>query len=70
MTNRKIWSIEQLKTAINNNYTVADVLRELGLKVFTGNYQTIYKYVEMLNIDISHLTGKISNSSNLRKKYL
>lgn len=59
---KRTWTLKQLEDAIDKNNTVSGVLKTLGLKPFRGNYITIYKYVNILNIDISHF----SNSKNIK----
>lgn len=48
---------EQLIQAIKENYSIAQVLTQLGVKPCGGNYDTIRKYIKNLSIDTSHFTG-------------
>ena len=55
---KKTWDESQLVKAVANNTTVSDVLRELGLKIFSRNYKTVYRYVDKLCLDTSHWKGQ------------
>lgn len=49
---------KNLKNAVKNSNSIADVLRKLNTPVKSGNYKTINKYIKKYNIDISHFTGQ------------
>ena len=57
---RKIqWEeIEKIKKIIMTSYTKANVLREIGLTLNPGNYDTLNSFINANNLDISHFTGK------------
>lgn len=61
MADRRTWTDEELKDAIRSSFSIRKVLIILGLKPIGGNYKTFYKYVDELDIDISHFTGKVWN---------
>lgn len=46
-----------------------EVLTKLKLKIFTGNYDTLNKYIKKYNIDISHFkrNHNIKNLNNFKK---
>lgn len=48
----------KLELAVKNNYSLAGVLSELGIRVAGGNYQTIKSAIKKFNLDISHFTGQ------------
>jgi len=48
------WSEENLKTVILNSINKSDVLNNLGLKPFTGNYDTLNRYIKIYKISIDH----------------
>lgn len=52
------YTIEELKFAVENSFSLAAALRELGLVVAGSNYQTIKNNIELNNLDISHFTGQ------------
>lgn len=52
---------EQLKEAVINSYSIAGVLRFLGLKPAGGNYRTIHNYISKWSIDTTHFTGQLWN---------
>ena len=51
---KEIWKESFLRNAIKNSYSIAEVLRKLGLTHASGNYRTFKKRVEKFGIDISH----------------
>ena len=55
---KKKYSKENLENIVRNSYSIAEVLRKLGLSPVGGSYKTIHKYIELYNIDISHFTGQ------------
>ena len=52
------YSIDDVKRAVEDNKSIAGVLRQLGLKPLGGNYRTINRIISDQNIDISHFTGQ------------
>lgn len=83
---RRKWTDKELIEAVKNSFTISDTLRKLNLGVTPGNFKTINKYINLLNIDIKHFTGKahgttkaikysieqilIENSNYVNNKYL
>ena len=57
-TNYRTYTDEEVIRAISENITIADALRDLGLKITGGNYKTIKTLIVKLNIDTSHVLGK------------
>lgn len=55
---RLSWDVEDLKKYVPESCSYAEVLRKLGLTARSGNYQTVQKYVKILDIDVSHFTGQ------------
>lgn len=53
-----IYSKENLENLIKESFSLAEVIRKLGLRDVGGNYSTIKKYIEKYNLDISHFTGQ------------
>lgn len=52
------YTLEQLVTAIKNNYSLGSVLTELQLTPAGGNYEVLKKAIEEYGLDTSHFTGK------------
>jgi hypothetical protein len=46
------------ETVVNESYSVAEVIRKLGLRVVGGNFRTVSKYIQVYNLDISHFRGQ------------
>lgn len=44
--------------AIKNSLSIREVLKCLNLKPSGGNYKVFYRKILLLNLDISHFTGK------------
>lgn len=51
-----------IQTIINESTNKSEVLKKLNLKVFTGNYDTLNRYIEKYKIDISHFNFKRNNN--------
>ncbi len=49
---------EDVQNAVNNNKSIAGVLRDLGLRPIGGNYKTIRHLIQKYNLDTSHFTGQ------------
>ncbi len=55
---RGSWTDEQLRQAVPRSFSVAQVLRELGLRPAGGNYDQVRVRVKALDLDTSHWTGQ------------
>ena len=55
---RRKWTDEQFIEAVRESYSVAQVLRAIGLKVTGANYKTVHLTVERLGLITSHWTGQ------------
>ena len=60
MSKRK-WTDEQFIEAVKTSLSYAEVLRKIGLKVAGSNYDTVKRKIAKLNLDTSHMTGKVWN---------
>jgi hypothetical protein len=49
---------EQLKIAVKESLSLAEVMRKLNLHVGGANYSTIHKNIKRLNLSTSHFTGQ------------
>lgn len=58
---RANYNKENLIEIVKNSYSISDVARGLGLKPMGSNFNTIRKYINLYNIDISHFTGQTWN---------
>lgn len=52
------WTVDRLVKAVENNRSIAAIIRELGLSECGGNYATIKKYVRQLGLGTRHWTGQ------------
>lgn len=52
------WSDQDFQQAIQDNQTIAGVARQLGLSTSPGNYRSIHRHVERLNLDTTHMLGQ------------
>ncbi len=63
--NHKTYTDEQLKTAISESLSFAQVMRKLGLKPSGGTQTNLTNYVKKIGIDISHFTGQLWSKGKL-----
>lgn len=66
MSKRK-WTDEQLIEAVKTSLSYAEVMRKLGLKAASSNYDTVKKKIKEYNLDTSHMTGKVWNQGERYK---
>jgi len=52
------YTVEQLKEAVKESKSVAQVLRKLNIVPAGGNYKVFHNAVEKYGIDTSHFTGR------------
>lgn len=58
---KRRWTDEQFIQAVKESLSYAEVIRKLGLKVAGSNYDTVKRKIKELNLDTSHMTGKVWN---------
>lgn len=58
---KRTWTDEQFIEAVKTSKSYAQVIEKLGLKVAGSNYDTVKRKIKELNLDISHMTGRIWN---------
>ena len=58
MPRRHTYTDEDLRDAVRNSYSIAQVLRHLGLIEAGGNYATVKRKIRDLAIDTSHFLGQ------------
>ena len=49
-----MWNEEIVKIIVNESYSKKEVLENMNLKPFTGNYDTLNKYIKKYELNISH----------------
>lgn len=69
MNRGKNVSDEDFIKAVKNNFSIASVLKEVGLRVAGGNYDQFRIKVARLNLDVSHFTGKVWSKGQSTKDY-
>ena len=52
------YSLKDVIKAVENNKSIAGVLRDLGLRPVGGNYKTVHRLIKDNNLDTSHFTGQ------------
>lgn len=62
-------NITLLKNIIKDNFNKSDVLESLGLKMYGGNFNTLTKYINEYNIDITHFIEAVSTKEYKFKRY-
>ncbi len=55
---KQVKTKEEYIEAARNSYSIAGMLKYLGLKPCGGNYKTLHNVIEKYNIDVSHFTGQ------------
>lgn len=55
---RRSWTNRELQDAVKSTTSIRQTLRKLGLREAGGNYTQVRKYIDELNLDISHFRGK------------
>lgn len=55
---RRTWSDQDLAWAVMHAFSIAGVIRELGLKVGGSMYITVQRRIAELGLDTSHFTGR------------
>jgi len=58
MPKNKKWEDDKLISVVNDCFSVAGVLTQLGLKAAGGNYKTIENAIRRLHLSTSHWTGQ------------
>jgi len=66
------WTEQQLREAAKSSFSIANVIRTLGLIPAGGNYTQMKKYLKQYGIDTSHFTGMLwsKGKKGKRKKIL
>jgi 5-methylcytosine-specific restriction endonuclease McrA len=54
---RRPWTQEMFMQAVKASSSIATVLRRLGLRPSTRNYEDVHRYVALFGLDTSHWTG-------------
>ncbi|HEY86071.1 MAG TPA: HNH endonuclease [Chloroflexi bacterium] len=57
MKSRK-YTDEQLEKAVKTSHSISAVLKKIGLTPAGGNYESIKKRIQKLNLDTSHFLGQ------------
>lgn len=52
------WTDEQLTEAVAASFSIAQVLRRLGLCIFGSSYQTVKHHIRRLGLSTAHFTGQ------------
>jgi hypothetical protein len=65
MMERHKYSVNDLKNAVKNSRSIAQVLEKLGIVPAGGNYQTVKRRIAKYSIDISHFGGQSWNKGKI-----
>lgn len=60
MSKRK-WTDNQFIEAVKSSFSYAEVMKKIGLKPAGSNYDTVKRKINELDLDTSHMTGKVWN---------
>jgi hypothetical protein len=64
----KKWTTDQLVVAVQNSYSIRQVIFKLGLNPAGGNYVHVNRWIKELNLDIKHFKGKGWNKGLVGRK--
>lgn len=62
---RHKYSVDDLKNAVKNSRSIAQVLDKLGIVPAGGNYQTVKRRIAKYSIDTSHFGGQSWNKGKI-----
>ena len=62
---RHKYSVDDLKNAVKNSRSIAQVLDKLGIVPAGGNYQTVKRRIAKYSIDTSHFGGQSWNKGQI-----
>ena len=62
---RHKYSVDDLKNAVKNSFSIRQVLEYLGIVAAGGNYQTVKKRLSKYQIDTSHFHGQSWNKGKI-----
>ncbi len=65
MPRRRKYPVEDLKEALETSRSIRQALIKVGMKPEGANYTTIYKIIDEMNIDTSHMTGQGWNRGDI-----
>lgn len=65
MLERHKYSVLDLKSAVKNSRSIAQVLSKLGMVPAGGNYQTVKRRIIKYNINTSHFVGQSWNKGRI-----
>src|SRR5258708_34395734 len=52
------WTEDQLRKAVAESESIAQVVRALGLATSGGSYGTVVRWIAAWDLDVSHFTGQ------------
>lgn len=58
MSKVRSWTDEQLKVAVKESFSIAQVIKSIGLIPAGGNYKSIEAHIARLQLDTSHFLGQ------------
>lgn len=58
---------DYIEQVVKSSYTKSEILRKLDLKIFTGNYDTLNRYIKKYELDISHFKLNLKNTHSNRR---
>jgi len=64
------YTSDDLKEAVKNSLSMAQVLVKLNLKVAGGNYDHLRRNIAKYDLDISHFTGKVWSKNTTIKDWI
>lgn len=59
---------KEVRQAVAQSVTFADIIRALGKDPVGGNYDTVRRYIEKYSIDVSHINSFVGHRGNYKKE--
>lgn len=64
LSKQRKWTDQELIDAVNNSYSIPQVMHALNLAIAGGTHSNIKKHIQRLNLDTSHFKGQGWNRGN------
>jgi Zn finger protein HypA/HybF involved in hydrogenase expression len=58
VSRQRRWTEDQFREAVAGSESLAQVVKALGLALAGGSYNTVKRYIEVWELDVSHFTGQ------------
>jgi ssDNA-binding Zn-finger/Zn-ribbon topoisomerase 1 len=56
-----LWTKDKLENVVSDSYSIAEVLKKLGLRPTGGNYSNLKRNIKLFGLNITHFVGQAWN---------